>query len=113
MKIKFAVTQLMVLALFPVLVGRVSTSAFADTPNPAAEQKEQRPFISITESHQERISALQSERRKLKVGRSTLIVVYQCAKDVRDVELQMSSTPTQRVAALARYGALMRELEDE
>jgi len=113
MKTKLAVTHVMVLALLPVSVDRVATSAFADPPKPAAEQKEQRPFISITESHEERISALQSERRKLKTGKSTLIVVHQCAKDVRDVELQMSSTPTQRVAALARYGALVRELEDE
>ncbi len=72
-----------------------------------------RPFVTITELHEERLSALQAERRKLKAGKSQLFDLHQLAKELRDVELSMANTATQRVAALARYSVLVREFEDE
>jgi len=42
-----------------------------------------------------------------------LFDLHQLAKELRDVELSMANTATQRVAALARYSVLVREFEDE
>jgi len=80
----------------------------------ATEQNEQRrPERAISESHEEKLRALQAERLKFKAGKSTLFVLHQLAKDVRDLELQISSTSTQRVATLVRYAAVLRELEGD
>src|SRR6266545_2889642 len=43
-------------------------------------------------SYEQALLALQSERRKLKAGKSELLVVHRVAADLRDAELQMSST---------------------
>lgn len=67
---------------------------------------------TVAESYEQALAALQSERRKLKAGKSTVFTVYQVAKDLRDTDLQMASTVTQQIAALARYGALLRELKE-
>ena len=67
---------------------------------------------SAIRSYEWALTALQAERRKLKAGRSTLFVVHRLAWDLRDQDLQMSKTSSQRTAALARYAALIHELED-
>ena len=67
---------------------------------------------AITEAYEQTLSALRSERRKFKAGKCTLFEVCQVAKDLRDADLGMTSTATQQIAALARYEALLHELEE-
>ena len=57
--------------------------------------------------------ALRAEQLKFKFGKSTLMVLKQLAKEVRDLELQMSSTAAERVAVHVRFGFFARDLENQ
>jgi hypothetical protein len=61
--------------------------------------------------HEDRLNAMLSARRKLKAGVSTLFEVRELARDLRDVEVRMSSTPVERVAAFARHTSHAREFQ--
>jgi hypothetical protein len=106
MKTKTSLLYGLAFAMFSVAIG-------ADTgpQKPTSEPKGQ--SITLADSHEGRLHALVSERLKLKASKSALLMVLSAAKELRDVELQMSNTPTQRVAAFARYSVLITELEGE
>ncbi|HXJ58414.1 MAG TPA: hypothetical protein VNU68_17295 [Verrucomicrobiae bacterium] len=106
MKTKTSLLYGLAFAMFSVAIG-------ADTgpQKPTSEPKGQ--SITLADSHEGRLRALVSERLKLKASKSALLMVLSAAKELRDVELQMSNTPTQRVAAFARYSVLITEFEGE
>ena len=106
MKTKTSLLCGLAFAMFSVAIG-------ADTgpQKPTSEPKGQ--SITLADSHEGRLRALVSERLKLKASKSALLMVLSAAKELRDVELQMSNTPTQRVAAFARYSVLITEFEGE
>ena len=57
--------------------------------------------------------AFRFERAKLDNGKSSFEMVCQAAQRVLAAELELSTTAEQRVAALARHVALMRQFEQE
>jgi hypothetical protein len=59
------------------------------------------------------VAALRSEQTKYAAGRSTLFNVCRVAKDLRTVELQMSASSAQRIAAHKRHVAATRILKDK
>jgi hypothetical protein len=63
-------------------------------------------------SHEQKLDALHAERLKLKAGKSTLFSVIQLAADLRDVELQISHRPIEKIATLNRYASTLREMQD-
>ena len=112
MKTKARLNNRLAAALSTLSVSWALTGTCADSPKAAADQTNGKPFITLTESHEQALEALRAERRKLKEGRSTVFQVFGAITQLRDAELQMSSTTEQLIAALARYSALLRYLEE-
>jgi hypothetical protein len=113
MRTKLRLNNRLAAALSILSASWALTGTCADSPKASADQTNREPFITLTESHAQALEALRAERRKLKEGRSTVFLVLGAIKQLRDVEVQMSSTTEQLIAALARYSALLRYLEEE
>src|SRR5580765_7928647 len=64
---------------------------------------------ATTPAYERAVVALSAEQRKLEAGRSTLFNVCQVAKDLRTVELQMSTSSAQRIAAHKRHVAVVQK----
>ena len=64
-----------------------------------------------TQSYERAVAALNAEQQKYQAGKSTLFNVCQVAKDLRRIELQMSSSSTQRMAAHQRHVVLLQGLK--
>jgi hypothetical protein len=101
------------LAAFALLVVELMPSASAATTKPVGNSAQNRPFITLNEAHEERLSALRAERQKFKTGKSTLFQLHQFAGEVLELELRMSNTAELRVAAQVGYRALVSDFEDE
>jgi hypothetical protein len=57
--------------------------------------------------------ALRVERAKLDNGKTTFETVYQAAQRMLDAELALSTTADQRVSAVTKHVALMRQFEQD
>lgn len=68
---------------------------------------------ATTASHGRAVAALKAEEQKLDAGKSTLFNVCQVAKNLRTVDLQISTNSTQRIAAHQRHVALIKRLKDQ
>jgi len=88
------------------------SQAAADTPatGPTPDNELQQ---LLSERRDIATKMLDAEQLKLQAGKSTLETVCQAARLVLDAELELSTTPDNRVAALTKYVALVRQLEQE
>ena len=55
---------------------------------------------------------LESEEKRLNEGRSTLMSVYEAARRVRDSAMELTAEPAEQHAALTKYLAVTRRLEE-
>jgi len=80
---------------------------------PAASPQSTTPSQTdaLIDAHEAALAAVHSERAKLRFEKSTLFTVIAVAKDLRNVELQMSARPVERTAALNRFRSLVLDLE--
>ena len=97
----------MALALFTLTLGGVVIPSDGGAPIPDAALSQ-----TLLDSHEQKLDALCSERLKLKAGKSTLFSVHQFAADLRDLELQISQRPIEKIATLNRYASTLRELQE-
>lgn len=114
---RMRITPLFVLTIVTILCSTdgspLQTSATA-APQPGLRKKgEGQTDRRLIAAHEWTLNALRNERRKLRAGKSTWFEVQRLAADLRDVELQMSDSPNQRIASLARYANELRELEED
>jgi hypothetical protein len=57
-------------------------------------------------------SLLEIEEKRFNERRGTLLNVFEAARRVRDSAMELTGTPTERLAALTKYLAVTRRLED-
>ena len=55
---------------------------------------------------------LESEEKRLNGGRATLMTVCEAARRVRDSAMELTAEPAEQLAALTKYLAVIRRLED-
>ena len=55
---------------------------------------------------------LESEEKRLNEGRSTLMNVYEAARRVRDSAMELTAEPAEQLAALTKYLAVTRRVEE-
>jgi len=67
----------------------------------------------MTSSHERALAAFRAERSKFEAGKSTLFNLCQVAKDLRTVELQMSTSSAQRIASHQRHVTVLQGLKNE
>jgi hypothetical protein len=111
------ITPLFVLIIAVILCAAdgtlLQTSATAAPQTGLRKKGEGQTDQRLVAAHEWALGALRNERRKLRAGKSTWFEVQRLAADLRDVELQMSDSPNQRIASLARYANELRELEED
>lgn len=57
-------------------------------------------------------SLLEIEEKRLNEGKSTLLNVYESARRVRDSATELTGAPAEQLAALTKYLAITRRVED-
>ena len=80
---------------------------------PAASRQKVTPsdVDFLIDSHEAALSAVHSERARLRFNKSNLFNVIGLAGDLRDVELRIAIRPVERVAAFNRFRSLILDLE--
>ena len=82
---------------------------------PAASPQKTAPSQAdgLIEQHEAVLDAVQSERAKLKLDKSTMFDVITLARSLRDVELKIATRPVERIAVFNRFRSLVRDLESD
>ena len=99
----------MLAALVLLPTSQASPPVTATTNAPADQQWD----ATIVEIHQQVLDDLASRRREFKAAKCKALDVYMASEHLQNIDLAMSTTKEQQVAAFARQAAFLRELEGE
>ena len=81
------------------------------TPPASPQNRAPSQTDGLLDQHESVLTALYSERAKLKFDKSTMFNVIDLARALYTVELKIASRPSERIAALNRLRSLLLDLE--